>query len=341
LASARSSGYAAPKTSASQEIEADISGVSGSVGKTSERGFRLNSTAGSPFVGTKLLSSSGFEIFSGLWGGGAAFRSAGETTLVTLGDPDHPATLTIPPGALSSDFVVFAATSPLTRPLYAAPATILEANENLARSFTAYTQPLDGCLWEFLVLDADGNRHTAPLQAPATLSLPYRDANNDGLVDDTHPPLRTQNLSIWWLDETHRLWVKLSPATLDTAHRRVSAPIRHFSVFTVMGTPSFHVGDAFAFPVPWRPEGPQAGAGANQTGTLSDGITFSNLPSEAKIRIHTLSGEIVREIDHNDGLPQKKWDAKNSDGEDAVSGTYIYVIDAGGQKKFGKIVIIR
>jgi len=148
-------------------------------------------------------------------------------------------------------------------------------------------------------------------------------------------------LSVWWLDEAHSLWVKLPGGAVDPLRQNVSVPIRHFSVYAVMGAPTFQVGDVYAFPVPWRPQGSRAGLGPGQTGTLSDGITFTNMPEQAVVRVYTMSGNLVREILHSDGMPQLKWDVKNSSGEDVVSGTYIYVVESHQSRKKGQLVIIR
>ncbi len=333
--------FAGPKTGETFEINADLSGVSGSAGAASEGGFRLNGTFGAPWGSEKPVSASGWEVLPGLWGGGPALRSPAAELSLAFGDPARPAGLTIPPNALTSDFLVFTGTSPASRPLRVSAAVVAAANANLARTLTAHTKPLDDRLWEILVLGPDGQEYRGTLRTPATLTLPYTDDDNDGVVDGTRPPVHAARLSLWWLDETHSLWVKLPDAAVDRDRKTVSAPIRHFSVFTVMGAPSFYVGDSFAFPVPWRPSGPDAGAGAGQTGTAAGGITFSNLPSAAAIRIYTLSGDLVREIDHSNGLPQEAWDVRNADGEELATGTYIYVIESAGARKTGKLAVIR
>lgn len=88
--------------------------------------------------------------------------------------------------------------------------------------------------------------------------------------------------------------------------------------------------NAFAFPVPFVPSKQAARA-----------ITFQNLSSSGRIRIFTLQGKLVREIDFGGGGGQAAWDAKTSDGRDAASGTYIYVIEGGGDVKKGALVIVR
>jgi len=70
-------------------------------------------------------------------------------------------------------------------------------------------------------------------------------------------------------------------------------------------------------------------------------IYFGPLPGSATIQIHMLSGALVREIRHEGG-GLEIWDATNQAGLGLASGVYIYFMTAPrGQKKSGKLVIIR
>lgn len=70
-------------------------------------------------------------------------------------------------------------------------------------------------------------------------------------------------------------------------------------------------------------------------------ITFDSLPEMAVIKIYTLGGLLVKEIKVPDG-GEVVWDIKNNDGKKIASGVYIYFItDKKGNKKSGKIAIIR
>jgi hypothetical protein len=65
-----------------------------------------------------------------------------------------------------------------------------------------------------------------------------------------------------------------------------------------------------------------AGGGANQF------VTFTHLPQKANIRIFTLSGKLVREIEKNDESPFLRWDLLNAFGLKLASGVYIIHIEA-------------
>jgi ligand-binding sensor domain-containing protein len=66
-------------------------------------------------------------------------------------------------------------------------------------------------------------------------------------------------------------------------------------------------------------------------------LTFDRLPYPAKIKIYTVAGELVREIDSGD-----QWDGRNKAGVLVSGGIYLfYVSDASGNKALGKIAVIR
>jgi flagellar hook assembly protein FlgD len=84
--------------------------------------------------------------------------------------------------------------------------------------------------------------------------------------------------------------------------------------------------------------------GVGQTGTIEDGMTFTSLPSECTIKIYTVSGELVRTLQHSDvtGLPQQeKWDGKTSGGDPVASGVYLWRVESASDAKNGKLMVIR
>lgn len=70
-------------------------------------------------------------------------------------------------------------------------------------------------------------------------------------------------------------------------------------------------------------------------------MTFDSLTEGAVIKIYTLEGQLVKEIKVPDG-GEALWDIKNNAGKKIASGVYIYFItDSKGNKKSGRVVIIR
>ena len=86
---------------------------------------------------------------------------------------------------------------------------------------------------------------------------------------------------------------------------------------------------AHCYPVPFKP-------------TLGHTkITFTNLTWSARIRIYTLSGELVRTLDKADSGKTLNWDVRNARDSAVDSGVYLYLIESAAQKKKGKLMIIR
>jgi len=71
-------------------------------------------------------------------------------------------------------------------------------------------------------------------------------------------------------------------------------------------------------------------------------VHFINLPTQAKIRIYTAYGDLVREIQHNDKVRDfERWDLKNGAGRDVASGIYMYRIESGLFHFQSRLVVIR
>lgn len=86
---------------------------------------------------------------------------------------------------------------------------------------------------------------------------------------------------------------------------------------------------AHCFPVPFR---------------RSEGhtkITFTALPRSVLVRIYTVSGELLRTLEKNDGGDTLDWDLKNSRGQEVVSGVYVYTVKGASRTAAGKLMIIR
>jgi hypothetical protein len=71
-------------------------------------------------------------------------------------------------------------------------------------------------------------------------------------------------------------------------------------------------------------------------------VHFINLPTQAKIRIYTAAGDLVREIFHNDKVRDfERWDLKNGAGHEVASGIYMYRIESGLFHFQNRLVVIR
>ena len=88
----------------------------------------------------------------------------------------------------------------------------------------------------------------------------------------------------------------------------------------------------------WEPKSPF------RTGRGERRIYFINLPPRCTIRIYTLRGYLVKEIEHNSSIQvgQEAWNLLSKDGQEIAYGIYIFHVDAPGiGKKIGKFAVIK
>jgi hypothetical protein len=110
-------------------------------------------------------------------------------------------------------------------------------------------------------------------------------------------------------DDPNRLWVPLVTTGSALSHSLASRT-NHFSSFQMMqATASSSVGAVHVFPNPFRPA----------QGNTS--VTISNLPVGANIKIYTLMGTLIKEL-NADGNGMASWDATNTAGVKVASGVY-------------------
>jgi len=107
------------------------------------------------------------------------------------------------------------------------------------------------------------------------------------------------------------------------------------------------------FPNPYRINGGYAEAGYEDVpAALGDPerarrIHFANLPREATIRIYTLDGDLVRELQHpcdcqlQEGESMTSWDLISRNTQAVVSGIYLYTVESKMGTQVGKFVIIK
>ena len=94
---------------------------------------------------------------------------------------------------------------------------------------------------------------------------------------------------------------------------------------------------------------PYAGAASweplsNTVGRGERRIYFIHLPNQATIRIYSMSGKLVKTLEHNSTISngQEAWDLVSKDGMDIAYGIYIYHVEAPGVgEKIGRFAIIK
>lgn len=247
--------------------------------------------------------------------------------------------INIPPEALSGTAYVLVSQDPLHAPLRVSPTILQTASQKAQASGGDYRTPL--ALVEIVAYN--GQNQPVGLSKPVNLSVTY--SGNLGMEGGKDLPIRANTLSLWTLDSADSLWVKMPDSQPNGS--TVIGSVPQLSVYALMGSAQSNASDVYVFPVPWRPHGPNAGTGAGQTGSdsgASAGMTFTNLPSECSIKIYTLSGDLVRRIQHSDlsgPVGQEKWDGNTSGGGHAASGVYLWRVESVTDAKNGKLMVIR
>ncbi|MBI4802230.1 MAG: T9SS type A sorting domain-containing protein [Elusimicrobia bacterium] len=241
---------------------------------------------------------------------------------------ERKAKVTVPANAYSGDFYLTLSTA-------AGGAEIKDANSRLAA--------LPGSP-EFLgvlnVKSYDSAGNPAQPGLACVIAIPYKDDNpSDGRVDGTIGRIKASGLSIWYLDETRKLWARQAGPSVDSVSKLVGQSVTHFSNFALLGLPDTDLTTAYAFPVPFRPNV----NAPDRYGSWATGITFTNLPIYGTIKIYTLSGELARSMDiaSSQSNSQVPWNVKNSAGEVVSSGVYVWEIVSGKNRKTGKLIVIK
>jgi len=71
-------------------------------------------------------------------------------------------------------------------------------------------------------------------------------------------------------------------------------------------------------------------------------VHFINLPSSSRIRIFTVAGDLIRELNHSSPVVDfERWDLKNANGKDVSSGIYMFRVEAQSFSFQDRFVVIR
>jgi len=129
-------------------------------------------------------------------------------------------------------------------------------------------------------------------------------------------------------------WAPMTPASGQgsnpvAAQWPTTLPMSQISYFQLMASiPATSLSNAKVYPNPFRP-------------ALGHSlITFSQLPTSSRIRIYTVLGELVKDLD-TDATGMAHWDVTNQSGRPVASGAYFALVQGSGQKTILKVLIQR
>ncbi len=233
-----------------------------------------------------------------------------------------------PANAIPSDARIYVSVDPVGTPLKVDPATIASAAGTLAgltlvpntiREFAAYTSQ---------------GTYTASFGGAPSIAINYPDTNSDGIIDSLS--FRAANLHLATLNETSQTWQLVQGARIDTANKRVTSTVNHFSVYALFASPaSASLAEAKVYPSPWKI--------GSSTRFDAASLMITNLTESGTIRIYTLGMHLVKELTYGiSDAGSLSWDGRSSEGEQVKSGVYLINIESSsGESKTIKLGIER
>ena len=179
----------------------------------------------------------------------------------------------------------------------------------------------------------DGFRtwYSITYEARNTTDNDYLDLFVPDLANCTNPgaPETCPNLNHKAANVSNDIWEPTSSPDSLPERRFFAHPIEP------TGGPTANLSRVAVIPNPYR-----AGEAWNPGGGHE--VHFINLPAQARIRIYTLSGDLVRVMQHADPVRDfERWDLKNEAGRDVSSGIYMYRVEAESFAYQNRFVVIR
>ncbi len=228
--------------------------------------------------------------------------------------------VTVPAGAYGGSLYVVISTVPASRTSSADAAaadSVRPLSIDLAREFKAY--------------DPAGAAVTSFLQ-PVTITMSYPDADNDGLIDGDL--LAESRARIYYLDETLGKWTVVADCVRNAALNTVSAPVNHFSVYSVRTqSEEQYMLAPKAYP--------------NPCDFKKQALTIFGIPPDAvnvKTYIYNSAAELVRTLSSGDGIDtgnKASWDGRLKNGSKTASGLYMYLVKTSNYGKGkGKFFVV-
>lgn len=177
---------------------------------------------------------------------------------------------------------------------------------------------------------------------PLTVTVHYTDAEliAAGLVNDSRHETR---LALYAFSLETLTWIRVADSQVDAGANLVSGTVLRLGVFGVFyesATPGQLFSLAAVYPNPFRPN-----SGSSDDGDYSTGVIFDLLPATLnRLDVYSLSGEWVASLGGaivpTGVTGQLRWLGTNDAGRRVSSGIYLYVMEASGERKIGRIAVI-
>jgi hypothetical protein len=176
---------------------------------------------------------------------------------------------------------------------------------------------------EFLIYDGGTLETTFNTANPPTVNMQFALPSGKSYID-------TKLITLYYINPSNAYRPEAVPnAVVNLAAGTVTAPITQAGVYFVGAALQVDLSGAYAYPVPFKPS-------AGQTT-----IKFDNLAVGSTIKVYTIMGELVAQLENSNNEPILRWPVTNTDGAPVASGVYIYQIKNSFSEKRGKLIIIR
>jgi hypothetical protein len=219
--------------------------------------------------------------------------------------------LSIGAGAFPSSRL-YISVDPQNAPLEISPAEINAANESIKNWIL-----IPGTIREILAFTPQAP-YTSGFSSKVSLGISFPDADHDGMIDSV--TLRRSTLRMMTLNSSTGQWELLADSSIDIVNNRVTAPLHHFSVYALFGSPAAaDLSEVKVYPSPWKP-GSKGPFDATH-------LTFSDLTNSGDVRIYNSSGKLLKTLlfdPAQSGI--MTWDGVDDSGTALQSGVYFALI---------------
>jgi hypothetical protein len=131
---------------------------------------------------------------------------------------------------------------------------------------------------------------------------------------------------------------------LNRESNTVEAVMQNASIYRIFEIRPFanDLGDVLMYPNPYRGSSGDRASG-DDNDPARNRVYFENITPTTRIRIHTISGELVTTLENPSAANRSlEWDLTNSRGARVASGVYIVLMtDNDGNRYMGRLTVIR
>ncbi|HNW93471.1 MAG TPA: T9SS type A sorting domain-containing protein, partial [bacterium] len=213
---------------------------------------------------------------------------------------------------------------------------------------------LDTFIVKFTATDSQGN------VVAENSSAPYDGITLTWSYGPNLPAADEAALHVFYFDPTDSKWKQATTVTglcvawpdgstgekQSLPNDTIAIRVAHLSIWGIFsgGAPvAGNLDNVVIFPNPFKPYDGIANNGEPYDGNPNGmtGIRFVNLAANTEIKIYTVNGELVDDVQMQANQGLAIWDARNKGGDEVASGVYLVVFKANGQVVVKKLAIIR